>query len=142
MRHRITKAESKSLGALLIVGLPIVGIVKFLEAVGWVIPIILTAAGVSLFIWHQHDKKQKRLSRLRDKYQDEELVQRILQGSFWQGQSEEQLRDFLGPPTAVDHKVLKTKTRNVWKYQHQGANRFGLRITVEDGYVIGWDKKA
>lgn len=142
MSRRITKAESKALGALLIVGLPIAGIVKFFEAVGWVIPIALMAAGISLFIWYQHDKKQKRLLYLRAKYQDEALVQKIFQGYFWQGQNEDQLQDALGPPAAVDHKVLKTKTRDIWKYQHQGANRFGLRITVEDGYVTGWDKRA
>ncbi|PKN66998.1 MAG: DUF2845 domain-containing protein, partial [Deltaproteobacteria bacterium HGW-Deltaproteobacteria-10] len=38
--------------------------------------------------------------------------------------------------------VLKTKTKKTWKYHQQGTNRFGLRVTVENGYVVGWDKKA
>ncbi len=142
MARKMTKAEGKAFGVLAIVALPIVGIVKIFETVGWIIPIGLVAGVIGFFIWYQSDKKKRRLSYLRDKYEDEELVQKILQGYFWQGQSEEQLRDSLGAPIDVDHKVLKTKTREIWKYQHQGANRFGLRITVENGYVTGWDKKA
>lgn len=142
MARKMTKAESKALGVLALIAIPIAGVVKVFETVGWAIPLLFVAAAVALFIWYQHDKKQKRLSYLRDKYQDEEVVQKIFQGYFWQGQSEEQLRDSLGPPPDIDHKVLKTKTRNVWKYHHQGGNRFGLRITVEDGYVTGWDKKV
>ena len=142
MTRRMKKAESKTLGILVLIGLPIVGLAKFFEAVGWVIPTVGAAAAVAFFIWYQHEKKQKRLSYLREKYQDEEVVQKIFQGYFWQGQSEEQLRDSLGPPADIDNKVLKTKTRDVWKYHHQGANRFGLRITVENGCVTGWDKKV
>jgi len=82
------------------------------------------------------------LSYLRDKYQDEGIVQNIYVGYFWQGQTAEQLKDSLGPPAAVDNKLLKTKTREVWKYQPTGRNRYALRVTVEDGYVTGWDKKA
>lgn len=142
MARRMAKAESKAIGALAIIALPIVGIVKFFEAVGWVIPVVAAVGAVALFIWYQHDKKQKRLSYLRGKYEDEEVVQKIFQGYFWRGQSEGQLRDSLGPPSDIDNKLLKTKTRDVWKYHHQGGNRFGLRITVEDGYVTGWDKKV
>lgn len=142
MARRMTKAESKAIGVLALIALPIVGVVKLFEAVGWVIPIVVAVGAVALFIWYQHDKKQKRLSYLRGKYENKEVVQKIFQGYFWQGQSEEQLRDALGSPADIDHKVLKTKTRDVWKYHHQGGNRFGLRITVEDGYVIGWDKKV
>ena len=83
MARRMTKAESKAIGALAIIALPIVGIVKFFEAVGWVIPVVAAVGAVALFIWYQHDKKQKRLSYLRGKYEDEEVVQKIFQGYFW-----------------------------------------------------------
>ncbi len=142
MARRMTKAESKALTTLIIIALPIVGIIKLFEAVGWVIPAIFTVGVIVLFIWYKHNKKQKRLSYLRAKYQNEEVAQKIFQGYFWQGQSDEQLRDSLGSPVDVDRKVLKTKTREIWKYHHQGSNRFGLRITVEDGYVTGWDKRS
>ena len=84
----------------------------------------------------------KRIAYLRRKYSEEDIVQKILQGYFWSGQTAEQLYDSLGPPVDVDSKMLKTKTKEVWKYRHQGANRYGLRITVENGCVAGWDNKA
>ena len=141
MARRFTKAESTGIGVFALIALPIAGIAKIFEAVGWIIPVVVLAGAVAFFFWFQHGKKQKRLLYLRGKYANEEVVQKIFQGYFWQGQSEAQLLDALGPPVAVDHKLLKTKTRDVWKYRHQGGNRFGLRITVEDGYVTGWDQK-
>jgi hypothetical protein len=60
---------------------------------------------------------------------------------FWQGQTQEQLLDSLGRPADTDTKVLKTKTKEIWKYNRVGKNRFGLRVTVENGVVVGWDKK-
>ena len=141
MARRMTKAESKAFGILALIALPIVGVVKIFEVVGWVIPAVFAAGAVALFFGVQYEKKRKRLLYLRGKYEREELVQKIFQGYFWQGQSEGQLRDALGVPVAVDKKLLKTKSRDVWKYRHQGGNRFGLRITVEDGYVTGWEQK-
>ena len=141
MARRFTKAESTGIGVFALIALPIAGIAKIFETVGWIIPVVVLAGAAALFFWFKHDKKQKRLLYLRGKYANEEVVQKIFQGYFWQGQSEAQLLDALGSPVAVDHKLLKTKTRDVWKYRHQGGNRFGLRITVEDGYVTGWDQK-
>lgn len=97
---------------------------------------------VFLFILSKHLQKQKRLAYLRDKYHDEEIVQKINGGYFWEGQTEEQLRDSLGEPSAIDNKLLKTMTREVWKYHPSGVNRYRLRITVENGRVAGWDKKT
>lgn len=142
MARRITKAESKLIGVLALIALPIAGIMKIFETVGWIIPGVVVAAAVAIFFWLKYDKKRKLLLYLRKKYESEELVQKIFQGYFWQGQSEAQLLDALGSPAAVDQKLLKTKTRDVWKYRHQGGNRFALRITVEDGYVTGWDQKS
>ena len=48
----------------------------------------------------------------------------------------------LTPDLAVDNKVLKTKTKDIWKYNRTGTNRYGLRITVENDIVVGWDKKG
>lgn len=142
MARRITKAESKLIGVFALIALPIAGIMKIFETVGWIVPAAVVAGVLIIFFWFQYNKKQKRLLYLREKYKNEEIVQKIYQGYFWQGQSESQLRDALGSPAAVDQKLLKTKTRDVWKYRHQGGNRFGLRITVENGYVTGWDQKT
>jgi hypothetical protein len=85
--------------------------------------------------------KKKRREALLAKYGDAELVHRILTRMFWQGQTEEQLLDSLGSPLGIDTKVLKTKTKEIWKYNELGKNRYGLKITLEDGLVVGWEQK-
>lgn len=79
--------------------------------------------------------------RLTLKYKDENLVDELLNETFWQGQTAEQLRDSLGEPLDIDQKVLKTKVKEVWKYEQTGKNRYGLKITLDDGVVVGWDQK-
>ena len=46
---------------------------------------------------------------------------RLLAGEIWIGQSEDELKESLGDPVDVDEKVLKTKRREVWKYDQVGA---------------------
>lgn len=75
------------------------------------------------------------------KYGDAEIVRRIMSHEFWQGQTTDQLLDSLGRPIEVDEKVFKTKTKHVWKYQQTGKKRFALRITLENGEVVGWDQR-
>lgn len=79
--------------------------------------------------------------RLTMKYKDEALVQDLLDEMFWQGQTAEQLRDALGEPLDIDQRVLKTKVKEVWKYEQTGKNRYGLKITLDDGVVVSWDQK-
>lgn len=69
------------------------------------------------------------------------IVARIMGREVWQGQSHEQLRDALGVPVDTDEKVMKKHRREIWKYHQTGVNRFGLRVTLEDGIVVGWDQK-
>jgi hypothetical protein len=57
-------------------------------------------------------------------------------------QTPEQLIDSIGRPVDIDRKIMKTKTKEVWKYNQTGRGRFALRIILEDGVVIGWDKKS
>lgn len=96
----------------------------------------------------EREKKEAELERLRHKreslllkYKDPELVDRLMRQAVWQGETEEQLRDSLGPPLDIDQKVLKTKKKEIWKYNATGVNRYGVRITVENGIVVGWDVK-
>lgn len=142
MAKRTSKADAALLVLVIVVGLPIFLVSKLVESVGWVMPIIVVAAIIGFAIWHQQNKKKKRLEYLRSKYHAEEIVQKIAGGFIWQGQSEAQLKDSVGDPVAIDRAALKTKTRETWKYHQRGVNRFGLRVTVENGYVVGWDKKA
>lgn len=83
-----------------------------------------------------------RLSYLLEKYGDTQLVSRIMSGAIWETMTSEHLYDSVGQPEAVDQKYLKSKSREVWKYNHLGANRYGLRVTLENGTVVGWDSKS
>lgn len=164
MARKRTKSENAVSLVMIVFAMLIAGIAKFFEIFGWVIPALLVVAVIAFSLWYQHVKKQKHLAALRkrhedeleaaqardaarlialqEKYGDEQIVQKIFQGLIWQGQTEEQLLDAIGSPVNVDSKVLKTKKKEIWKYDHWGSNRYGLRITVENGRVTGWDKKA
>jgi hypothetical protein len=155
----MTKAEAQGLGWLIVVGLPLFGLYKLGESIGWVwfgVGIVLLLAG---YIWHKSSAEkarqeelarqeadrirrvEERRSELLAKYGEEKIVDAIMRQSYWQGQTAEQLRDSLGNPADIDEKVLKTKKKEVWKYRHLGGNRFGLRITLEHEQVVGWDEK-
>ena len=104
---------------------------------------LLIFAGIIIVCWIvwavRSAEKQERL--LLEKYQDIEIVERILAGEIWRGGTQEQVRDALGDPVDIDEKVYKTKTKTVWKYQQLTKTQFGLRITFENGVLVGWDKK-
>ncbi len=103
--------------------------------------ILLLFVAVILWIWISAQNKKKRRESLLEKYGDLKIVNMIMDRMIWQGQTEEQLLDSLGKPLAIDQKVLKTKTKETWKYNSTGRNRYGLRIVVENGLVVGWDQK-
>ena len=63
-----------------------------------------------------------------------------MRGVLWQGETAEQLRESLGTPPDTDQKVLKTKTKEIWKYRPTKRNRFGLKVTLDDGIVTGWEQ--
>lgn len=153
MARRMTKAESQLLGWAIIVGLPLYGIYKFGETIGWGWFAGGTAIVGAGYFWtkSRNEKarqaellrqEQERRAELLKKYGDEKIVQAIMNRSYWQGQTSEQLRDSLGHPADIDEKVLKTKKKEVWKYHPMGGNRFGLRITLEQNQVVGWDEKT
>lgn len=141
MARRTKKTDALIGGAVLIIGIPMFVGQKITDAGAWPI-IIIGALGIAAcLIYVNHRKKAARLAYLQSMY-DEATVQRILNGDVWHGMTSGQLLDSLGKPHAVDQKHLKTKTREIWKYRHQGANRYGLRITVDDDCVAGWDSKS
>ncbi len=141
MAKKMTKAEAQGIFWIVVIGLPIYGIMKLGESVGWGSLIILVVLVIGLVVWFQISKVKKRREILLNKYQDPGLVEALMARRIWQGQTAEQVLDSLGEPHDVDQKLLKTKKKEVWKYNHQGANRYGLRITLDDDQVIGWDQK-
>jgi len=136
------KANAGALGLLIILGLVVVSIGKILDAVGPAIVLVICAAAIGGYSWLKISQRKARLAFLRDKYKDEAIVQRIIQRLFWEGQTSEQLIDSLGNPASVDHKMLKTRKREIWKYGRQGVNRYALRITLDEDTVVGWDQKS
>ena len=114
--------------------------------------ILITAIGACLllagFIAYAAFKSQQRkkageahTAYLLSKYKKQEIVDRILNQEFWKGQTVEQLEDALGPADAVDRQVLKTKTKETWKYDEIKKGQFSTRIDIENGKVIGWSAK-
>lgn len=72
----------------------------------------------------------------------EENAPRIIAREVWQGATREMIEAAHGPPCDVDEKVMKTKTRQILKYRPAGKNRYELKITLENGVVVGWEGKA
>jgi len=142
MAKKMSKAEIQGIFWLVVIGLPIYWISQLGESVGWVPLILIVFIIIGFFVWYQVEKTKKRRAALMVKYQDKEIVESLMNQSFWQGQTADQLIDSLGSPEDIDQKILKTKKKEVWKYNHQGANRYGLRITLDNDSVVGWDQKA
>ncbi|MDO8941393.1 MAG: hypothetical protein Q7U98_19730 [Methylicorpusculum sp.] len=94
-----------------------------------------------VIVWAALSNNQRQKALLA-KYKDAEVVDMIINKIIWQNQTSEQLIDSLGQPADVDRKVMKTKIREVWKYFKTGKRRYALRITLENGVVVGWDKKS
>jgi ribosomal protein L21E len=86
----------------------------------------------------QRLQREARFAELMAKYNDQQVVVAIMNGSVWQGMSQEQLVDSRGQPEDKDQIVYKTKTKQTWKYGRVGKNRFRERIYVENGTVVGW----
>jgi type II secretory pathway pseudopilin PulG len=87
------------------------------------------------------EENRRRRQELMSKYQDEEVVERIMTRRVWTGQTAGMLMDALGPPEAVDVKLLKTKKKEIWKYAHQGGKRYGIRITLDNDKIVKADVK-
>lgn len=82
-----------------------------------------------------------RTAYLVEKY-DDQIAQAILKGKIWEGMTAAQLFDSAGEPEAIDQKYMNSKSREVWKYDHEGSNRYLLRVTLENGLVVGWDSRS
>ena len=141
MAKRMSKAESQCLTLIIMIAIPFYIASKLVETLGWPLIITIAVGSLAAIIAIQIYRNKKRRAYLWAKYQDDDLVKSIMDQSFWQGQTSEQLLDSLGKPSDIDEKVLKTKKKEIWKYQHRGGNRYGLRITLDNDEVVGWDQK-
>ena len=137
------KSKLESLFLVIVILIAAVGWIfsKILDAVGPVTPIALVVVLVAVVMWFKHVQRQKRIELLLDRYGDEQIVQRIMNRHFWQGQTAQQLLDSIGNPLSVDKKTMASRKREIWKYNSIGRKRYALRITLDNDVVIGWDQK-
>ena len=100
-------------------------------------------------IW-RCERLRKRLEELRtarraillEKYGDQDIVNRIMEEEVWQGMSREQLIDSRGLPADIDTDVNAKRTRQIYKYDQSGADRFRRRVTLDDGVVVGFQERG
>jgi hypothetical protein len=108
----------------------------------WIVAAILLVVAVLVLVFVARSlAKNSRYARLLAKYGDEKLVHAIVTQTIWQGMTVDQLKDSWGEPVAIEQKVMKTKTREIFKYKPLGKNRFRDKVTLEDGIITGWDQK-
>jgi 4-amino-4-deoxy-L-arabinose transferase-like glycosyltransferase len=143
----MAKKSDAGTGVLLVVGAIIAGFVaayewatKNLLIVGIVATLLIL--GVVLARYVAAKRRQERFRALTERFGSEEIAQDIMTQKFWTGQTEEMLAESLGPPEAVDRQLLKTKRKEIWKYDEARKNQFSLRITLENGRVVSWDQKS
>lgn len=94
--------------------------------------------------WKYNNDRKKQATwaaHLKEKYKNDDVVNAILNSEYWKGQTADQLIDSLGDPHSIDKQVLKTKTKETWKYHEQRKGQFALRILIENSRVVGWDSK-
>ncbi|MEP7156618.1 MAG: hypothetical protein ABI905_12645 [Betaproteobacteria bacterium] len=88
-------------------------------------------------------QRAARRGELMTKYAgDNELVERIVLGLHWRGQTAGQLKDALGNPADIAAKVLKGRRQETWKYHPTGGDRYALWITLEKDFVMRWEERA
>ena len=92
-------------------------------------------AAAAADLLHQH-----RWERLCQRF-GEDAARSISSGSLWVGATAEMVVEMLGDPIDVEETVMRTKTKRTLKYARTGANRYGLRVFVDDGIVVGWEDK-
>jgi predicted RNA-binding Zn-ribbon protein involved in translation (DUF1610 family) len=95
---------------------------------------------------HQAEERQRardeRHARLVARF-GEDGARFIEARKLWVGAPEEAAVEVYGSPDDVEEKVLKTKSKRILKYRDPvHATRISVRVTVENGEVIGWEDKG
>jgi len=109
-------------GCLITIALIIGGITTFFETFGFIVPSIIAAVIIALWIWGSTEAKKARKKALLEKYGNLGIVEKIISKIIWQNETAEQVLDSLGEPPARDTKILKTKQKEIWKYNPIGRN--------------------
>lgn len=134
--------NDKGIALLVLISIIIYSMKKVEESINLYFLGFIIAILVVLVVVYMKFKYQKRRESLMKKYNNKKLVDKIMNNTLWQGQTAEQLIDSLGKPKAIDQKILKSKKKEIWKYNYRGGNRYGLRISLDNDIVVGWDQKT
>ncbi len=108
----------------------------------WTLTVALVVFGlcVAYFLVRAGIKKARR-ALLMKRHGNAEMVAAIMAGQIAQGMTAEMVMDTWGKPADMDETVMKTKTKQEMKYDQTGKNRFGTRVYLENGVVVGWETK-
>lgn len=108
----------------------------------WGLPAALIVFGLcAAYFFARFAMKKARRALLMRRYDDEQMVSVIMEGRIARGMTAEMVIDVWGDPADMDETVLKTKTKREMKYDQKGKNRFGTRVYLENGVVVGWETK-
>ncbi len=140
-RKGLSASSAVILGVFTLIFAVSTAIGNAIKSIGGGVFIALIVGVIALIIFLKIAAKKRKLEYLTGKYGNPTIVDHILNHRYWQGQTAEQLADSLWSPHGVDRKLLKTIKREVWKYNPRGANRYGLRITLDNDIVNTWDHK-
>jgi len=113
--------------------------------------IIVLVAITGVLLWYRRKRKadaaaaeeaarQARANELLQRF-GAENTRKILDGQLWVGATSDMVMAMLGPPPWKEERILKTKTKTIYKYFQTGLNRFALRVTLDDGVVVKWEDK-
>lgn len=141
-RRKSNNMESAFVAFVVVVAIVAWSVSKVLDTVGPIVLILAIVLGIAAVVWFKHVQRQKRIQLLLGKYGDQEIVDRIMRGGLWQGQTAQQLVDSLGSPLNIDRKIMATRKREIWKYAQTGRGRYALRITLDNDVVIEIDQKT
>lgn len=104
------------------------------------VAVVLVAAGLG-WIGLQRLLANLRRRRWMDRHGDAVMVDTMMAGQIARGMTLDMVLDVWGTPADMDETVMKTKTKRQLKYDQTGKNRFGTRVYLEDGVVVGWETK-
>lgn len=95
------------------------------------------------YLEQQLQARVQRQQELLNKYQDTSMVDKIIEGEIWLGQTGEQLLDAIGSPEVVDRKLSQKKSVEIWKYHPASRSGvFKLKITLTDEVVTAINDKT
>jgi len=108
----------------------------------WALYLLAALVGIVVLVWQLRAGLARfRRQRLLARFGDAAMVDTILEGRIAQGMTAEMVEAVWGPPEDLDETVTKTRRKVEMKYNQTGKNRYGTRVHLEDGVVVGWEVK-